>query len=100
MILLYGRSPSGKTTYFRELFNGRETRIIHASDINELRKAIISVQSPLNENEPTLINTWFDLAEPPEDSIRDCRSEGGGSSWLLLLHILTAMVFIASASKP
>ena len=61
MIILYGRSPSGKTTYFRELFKGRETRIIHASDINELRKGIISVQSPLNENEPTLINTWFDL---------------------------------------
>ena len=61
MILLYGRSPSGKTTYFMEQHKGQEVRILHASSPDELRKAIISSQSILNDPMPTLINTWHDL---------------------------------------
>ena len=61
MILLYGRSPSGKTTYFMEQHKDQEVRILHASSSDELRKAIISSQSILNDPAPTLINTWHDL---------------------------------------
>ena len=61
MILLYGRSPSGKTTYFMEQHKDQEVRILHASTSDELRKAIISSQSILNDPVPTLINTWYDL---------------------------------------
>ena len=61
MILLYGRSPSGKTTYFMEQHKDQEVRILHASTPDELRKAIISSQSILNDPMPTLINTWYDL---------------------------------------
>ena len=60
MILLYGRSPSGKTEYFKEQNKG-EVRILHASDQEELKKAIISTQSVFEDPLPTLINTWFDL---------------------------------------
>jgi hypothetical protein len=61
MILLYGRSPSGKTTYFMKQHKDQEVRILHASTSDELRKAIISSQSILNDPMPTLINTWYDL---------------------------------------
>ena len=61
MILLYGRSPSGKTNYFMEQHKDQEVRILHASTPDELRKAIISSQSILNDLMPTLINTWYDL---------------------------------------
>ena len=61
MILLYGRSPSGKTTYFMEQHKDQEFRILHASTPDELRKAIISSQSILNDPMPTLINAWYDL---------------------------------------
>ena len=61
MILLYGRSPSGKTTYFMEQHKDQEFRILHASTPDELRKAIISSQSILNDPMPTLINIWYDL---------------------------------------
>ena len=61
MILLYGRSPSGKTAYFMEQHKDQEVRILHASSPDELRKAIISSQSILNDPVPTLINTWHDL---------------------------------------
>ena len=61
MILLYGRSPSGKTAYFMEQHKDQEVRILHASSSDELRKAIISSQSILNDPAPTLINTWHDL---------------------------------------
>ena len=61
MILLYGRSPSGKTTYFMKQHKDQEVRILHASTSDELRKAIISSQSILNDPVPTLINTWYDL---------------------------------------
>lgn len=61
MILLYGRSPSGKTTYFMDQYKNQEVRILHASSSDELRKAIISSQSILNDPAPTLINTWHDL---------------------------------------
>ena len=61
MILLYGRSPSGKTTYFIEQHKDQEFRILHASTSDELRRAIISSQSILNDPMPTLINTWYDL---------------------------------------
>ena len=61
MILLYGRSPSGKTTYFMKQHKDQEVRILHASTSDELRKAIISSQSILNDPMPTLINIWYDL---------------------------------------
>lgn len=61
MILLYGKSPSGKTTYFMEQYKDQEVKILHASDFDELRKAMISSQSILNDPMPTLINTWYDL---------------------------------------
>ena len=61
MILLYGRSPSGKTTYFMKQHKDQEVRILHASTSDELRRAIISSQSILNDPMPTLINTWYDL---------------------------------------
>ena len=61
MILLYGRSPSGKTTYFMKQHKDQEVRILHASTPDELRKDIISSQSILNDPMPTLINTWYDL---------------------------------------
>lgn len=59
MILLYGKSPSGKTEYFKSLHTAY--KIIHASDINELRNKIVGTESVFEENRPTLINTWFDL---------------------------------------
>jgi hypothetical protein len=61
MIILYGRTPSGKTTYFIEQHKNMEVRILHVSDWNELRRAIISTQSVMNDPLPTLINTWYDV---------------------------------------
>lgn len=60
MIILYGRTGSGKTEWFRKRYS--ESRILHASSLQELRQSILSVQSPLlDEVLPTLINSWFDL---------------------------------------
>jgi|ABOZ01.1.fsa_nt_gi hypothetical protein len=61
MILLYGRSPSGKTEYFHSQYPNQETRILHASSIEELRNCIASVDSYMEDSMPTLVNTWFDL---------------------------------------
>jgi len=61
MILLYGRSPSGKTEFFLNQFKGKETRILHASSLPELRNHIAMTESPMEYQLPTLINTWFDL---------------------------------------
>ena len=61
MILLYGRSPSGKTTYFMEQYKDHEVRILHASTSKELIRCIVSSQSVLEDPLPTLINTWYDL---------------------------------------
>lgn len=60
MILLYGRTGTGKTSWF--IKQNPKHRILHAENLQELRSSIISIQSPLLEEElPTLINTWFDL---------------------------------------
>ena len=61
MILLYGKSPSGKTEYFLEKYKGEEVKILHASSLTELRNKITSTQSLLNDPLPTLINVWYDL---------------------------------------
>lgn len=61
MILLYGRSPSGKTEYFRSQFPIQEVRILQASSIEELRNCIGSSDSYMEDPMPTLVNTWFDL---------------------------------------
>lgn len=61
MILLYGRSPSGKTAYFMEQNKGQEVKIFHASNLTELIRLIISSESGFDDPMPTLINTWFDL---------------------------------------
>ena len=68
MFLLYGFSPSGKTEYFRSQYPGQETRIMHASSVEELRACISSVDNILLDPMPTLVNTWFDL---------DCREISG-----------------------
>lgn len=59
LTILVGVSGSGKTKFFLERFP--DARILHASDIKSLRTHIQSVYSPLIEQKPTLINTWFDL---------------------------------------
>lgn len=61
MILLYGRSPSGKTTYFMEQHKDQEVRILHASSLTELRANIASTASIFNDPVPTLINVWYDM---------------------------------------
>ena len=61
MFLLYGKSPSGKTEYFIGKYKEQKVKILHASDIDELRRNIISTDSPLNDPLPTLINVWYDL---------------------------------------
>jgi len=59
MILLYGKSGSGKTKYFVDKYPIH--RILHASTLSELRTSMVSINSSLIEEKPTLINTWFDL---------------------------------------
>lgn len=60
MIILYGQSGSGKTEWFKKKYD--RYKIMHASDIEELRKIIQSSQSSLlDEILPILVNTWFDL---------------------------------------
>lgn len=61
MFLLYGFSPSGKTGFFRSKYPDEETRILHASTIDELRACIASVDNLLLDPMPTLVNAWFDL---------------------------------------
>lgn len=60
MIVLVGKSGSGKTRYFREQHaDGIEK---HASSIEELVGHIHAKDSPFfEEKAPLLINTWFDL---------------------------------------
>jgi hypothetical protein len=59
MTILVGASGSGKTSYFSKLYP--DNRILHVSNLSSLRTYIQSVYSPLVEEKPTLINTWFDL---------------------------------------
>lgn len=59
MILLYGETGSGKTQYF--LKHNKKYRILHCDNLKDLRTSIISVNSPLIDKKPTLINSWYDL---------------------------------------
>lgn len=59
LTILVGVSGSGKTKFFLDRFP--DSRILHTSDIKSLRTHIQSIYSPLIEQKPTLINTWFDL---------------------------------------
>ena len=59
LTLLIGTSGSGKTKYFKKLYD--DYNIFHADNIKILRNQIHSVYSSLIETKPTLINTWFDL---------------------------------------
>ena len=59
LTLLIGVSGSGKTKYFKKLYE--DYNIFHADNIKDLRSQIQSIYSPLIETKPTLINTWFDL---------------------------------------
>lgn len=59
LTILVGVSGSGKTNYFSKLYP--DNRILHASNLSSLRTYIQSIYSPLIEEKPTLINTWFDL---------------------------------------
>ena len=59
LTLLIGTSGSGKTKYFKKLYD--DYNIFHADNIKTLRNQIHSVYSSLIETKPTLINTWFDL---------------------------------------
>ena len=60
MIVLVGKSGSGKTKYFRGQYpNGVEK---HASSIEESVGHIMAKDNPfLEEKAPLLINAWFDL---------------------------------------
>lgn len=60
MIVLVGKSGSGKTKYFREKCPNGIVR--HASSIEELKGYIHTVDNPFDGEEETLIiNAWFDL---------------------------------------
>ena len=60
MIVLVGKSGSGKTKYFKKQHpDGVEK---HASSIEELVGHILATDSPfVEEKAPLLINAWFDL---------------------------------------
>ena len=66
MKVLYGY---GKTTYFQSQYP--DCRILHASDINELRSSILSLHSFFLPPLPTLINTWFVFNFSQIDDLKD-----------------------------